>query len=313
MKCPKVALDEPLAMRLTALDRRLDRAAEQFEEKPMHKFVSALLFAALTLPAAAQAGEEVVMIQGSQRAIPATITLPDGAGPFPFVVMYHGTGSNRHEAGNGYDLLAPKLAEAGIASARFDFAGSGDSTVDYKQYTFASGITDGQDVIAYMRGLPEVDDARLGLLGWSQGGTIAMLTASRDGDVKSLVTWAGALDMRNAFSELYAEAEKNGFAVMKFDWRTPLNLSLDWFNQARSTDVAAELANYDGATLAIAGDKDTVVPPATADAIVAAAGGSDKLKSIIAGADHTFNIFSGDMAAFNQLIAETVARFKATL
>lgn len=278
----------------------------------MHKFVSALLFAALTLPAAAEAGEEVVTIQGSQRAIPATVTLPEGAGPFPFVVMYHGTGSNRHEAGNGYDLLAPKLAEAGIASARFDFAGSGDSPVDYKQYTFASGITDGEDVIAYMRGLPEIDDARLGLLGWSQGGTIAMLTASRQGDVKSLVTWAGALDMRTAFSELYAEAEKNGFAVLKFDWRTPLNLSLEWFNQARSTDVAAELANYDGAVLAIAGDKDTV-PPATADAIVAAAGGSDKQKSIIKGADHTFNIFSGDMAAFNQLIAETVARFKATL
>jgi len=279
----------------------------------MNKFVSALLFAALTLPAAAQAGEEVVMIKGSQRTIPATVTLPEGPGPFPFVVMYHGTGSNRHEAGNGYDLLAPKLAEAGIASARFDFAGSGDSPVDYKEYTFASGVADGEDVIAYMRGLAEVDDARLGLLGWSQGGTIAMLAASRSGDVKSVVTWAGALDMRNAFSELYAEAEKNGFAVMTFDWRTPLNLSLEWFNQARSTDVAAELADYKGAILAIAGDKDTVVPPETTAAIVAAAGGTDKLKSLIAGADHTFNIFSGDMAAFNQLIAETVDRFKATL
>lgn len=279
----------------------------------MHKFVPALLFAALALPVAALAGEETVMIQGSQRTIPATITLPDGPGPFPFVVMYHGTGSNRHEAGNGYDLLAPKLAEAGIASARFDFAGSGDSPVDYKEYTFSSGIADGQDVIAHMRGLEQIDDARLGLLGWSQGGTIAMLAASRQGDVHSVVTWAGALDMSGAFSDLRAEAEKNGFAVLNFEWRTPLNLSLEWFDEAASTDVAAELANYKGAVLAIAGDKDTVVPPATTDAIGAAAGGADKSKSIIAGADHTFNIFSGDMAAFNQLIAETVDRFKTTL
>lgn len=279
----------------------------------MHKFVSALLFAALALPATALAGEETVMIEGSQRTIPATITLPDGPGPFPFVVMYHGTGSNRHEAGNGYDLLAPKLAEAGIASARFDFAGNGDSPVDYKEYTFSSGIADGQDVIAYMRNLEQIDDGRLGLLGWSQGGTIAMLAASRQGEAKSVVTWAGALDMASSFGDLRAEAEKNGFAVLNFEWRTPLNLSLEWFKQAMSTDVAAELANYKGAVLAIAGDKDTVVPPATADTIVAAAGGADKAKSIIAGADHTFNIFSGDMAAFNQLIAETVARFKATL
>lgn len=279
----------------------------------MHKFVSALLFAALALPATALAGEQTVMIEGSQRTIPATITLPDGPGPFPFVVMYHGTGSNRHEAGNGYDLLAPKLAEAGIASARFDFAGNGDSPVDYKEYTFSSGIADGQDVIAYMRNLEQIDDARLGLLGWSQGGTIAVLAASRQGEAKSVVTWAGALDMASAFGDLQAEAEKNGFAVLNFEWRTPLNLSLEWFKQAMSTDVAAELANYKGAVLAIAGDRDTVVPPATADTIVAAAGGADKAKSIIAGADHTFNIFSGDMAAFNQLIAETVARFKATL
>lgn len=279
----------------------------------MHKFVSALAFAALALPVAVQAGEETVMIKGSKRTIPATVTLPEGPGPFPFVVMYHGTGSNRHEAGNGYDLLAPKLAEAGIASARFDFAGNGDSPVDYKEYTFSSGVADGQDVIAYMRGLAQIDDARLGVLGWSQGGTIAMLTAGRHDDVRSVVTWAGALDMQGAFAELYPEAEKNGFAVMEFEWRTPLNLSLDWFKEAQSTDVAAELANYKGAVLAIAGANDDVVPPATTDAIVAAAGGDNKSKSIIDGADHTFNIFSGDMSAFNTLIAQTVDWFKATL
>lgn len=279
----------------------------------MHKIVPALAFAALALPMAAQAGEETVMITGTQRTIPATVTLPDGAGPFPFVVMYHGTGSNRHEAGNGYDLLAPKLAEAGIASARFDFAGNGDSPVDYKEYTFSSGVQDGEDVIAYMRGLPEIDDARLGVLGWSQGGTIAMLEAARHDDVKSLVTWAGALDMRSSFADLLPEAEKNGFAVLNFDWRTPLNLSLEWFKEAQGTDVAAELANYKGAVLAIAGSKDDVVPPATADAIVAAAGGTDKAKTIIEGADHTYNIFTGDMTAFDQLIAATVERFKSTL
>lgn len=280
----------------------------------MHRFAGTLLAAmALMLPAGAQAGEEVVMIEGGQRTIPATITLPDGPGPFAFVVMYHGTGSNRHEAGNGYDLLAPRLAEAGIASARFDFAGNGDSPVEYTEYTFSSGIADGQDVIAYMRALPQIADDRLGLLGWSQGGTVAMLAAAREGEAKSLVTWAGALDMTRAFGELYDEAEKNGFAVLNFDWRPPLNVSLEWFNEARSTDVAAELGDYRGAVLAIAGANDDVVPPATADAIVAAVGGTDKLKSVIEGADHTFNIFSGDMSAFDRLMAETVERFKATL
>ena len=268
----------------------------------------------LALPVAAPAGEENVVIKGSQREIPATITLPEGAGPFPFVVMYHGTGSNRHEAGNGYDLLAPRLAEAGIASARFDFAGNGDSTADYKDYTFSSGIADGEDVIAYMRGLDQIADDRLGVLGWSQGGTVAMLTAARDPRVKSLVTWAGAVDMWTHYGEqYYAEAEKNGFAVMTFDWREPLNLSLAWLNEARDTNVAAELANYKGALLAITGSRDDTVLPQVADEIVTAAGSTDKQKAVVEGADHTYNIFSGDMAAFDQLIQLTVDRFKSTL
>jgi uncharacterized protein len=276
--------------------------------------VAALLLGALAVPNAAWAAEETVMIAGPTHEIPTTITLPEGEGPFPFVVMYHGTGSNRHEAGNGYDMLAPKLAEAGIASARFDFAGTGDSPVDYRAYTYASGVADGEAVIAHLRTLPQIDDARLGVLGWSQGGSIAMLTAARRDDVKSLVTWAGALDMSGFMADSYEEAKANGFAVAEFEWRTPLNVSIDWFEQVRSTDIGGELGGFGGAVLAIAGSGDTVVPPEVADQIVAAAAASsDAGTEIIAGADHTFNIFTGDMSAFETLIALTVDRFKSTL
>jgi len=274
-------------------------------------FAGALLALASFGPA--MAADEDVVINGTGRNIPATITLPEGDGPFPFVVMFHGTGSNRHEAGNGYDLLAPKLAAAGIASARFDFAGSGDSNVDYVQYTPSSGMQDGLDVIAYIRGLEQIDDARLGLLGWSQGGMIAMLTAARTPDVKSLVTWAGVLDMSVYLADQYDDARANGFTVMKFDWREPLNLSLNWYEEVRALKLADELANYKGALLAINGSADTVVDPAIADAIVAAAGGDNKQVEIIDGADHTYNIFSGDMAAFDKLMQVTVDWFAKTL
>lgn len=272
--------------------------------------VAAITLASLSL---ANAAEEDVVIQGKDRPIPATITLPEGEGPFPFVVMFHGTGSNRHEAGNGYDLLAPKLAEAGIASARFDFAGNGDSTVDYLEYTPSSGMQDGLDVIAHMRGLDAIADDRLGLLGWSQGGLVAMLTAARSPDVKSLVTWAGVLDMSNYAADQYEEAKANGSTELTFDWREPLNLSIEWFDEVRALDLAAELANYKGALLAINGSVDDVVLPEVADDIVAAGGGNNKQKSIIEGADHTYNIFTGDMAAFDELIDLTLTWFEDTL
>ncbi|MET3924954.1 alpha/beta fold hydrolase [Devosia sp. 2618] len=279
------------------------------------KMLWALSLALLTLPTIAQAADQDVVIKGTQRPIPATITLPEGGGPFPFVVMFHGTGSNRHEAGGGYDLLAPKLAEAGIASARFDFAGNGDSTVDYLEYTLTSGMQDGLDVIAYMRGLDQVDDARVGVLGWSQGGTVALLTASRNPDIKSVVTWAGAVDLSGVAGDAeYAEAQKNGFVTLEFDWRPPLKLSLDWFNEVRQINIVAELANYTGAILTIAGSKDDVVPPIVTDTILAAATAStNKKKEIIEGADHTFNIFSGDLSAYESLSKLTVDWFASTL
>ncbi|WIY52249.1 alpha/beta fold hydrolase [Devosia sp. YIM 151766] len=278
------------------------------------RMLTAASVALLALPSISLAGEEVVMIDGTQRQIPTTITLPDGDGPFPFVVMFHGTGSDRHEAGGGYDLLAPKLAEAGIASARFDFAGNGDSPVDYVEYTPSSGLQDGQDVIAYMQGLDQVADDRLGLLGWSQGGMIAMMAAIHTPDeVKSLVTWAGVVDMSDYMADKYDEAKANGFTVMEFDWREPLNLSVDWFDEVRALDLATDLAGYDGAVLAIAGSNDDVVLPEVTDTILQAAGSDDEAKEIIEGADHTFNIFSGDMTAFDELMQLTVDRFATTL
>lgn len=279
----------------------------------MKKLFSLVLVLALVLPALALGAEEAVMINGPQWKIPTTISMPEGDGPFPFVVMFHGTGSDRNEAGGGYAMLAPMLAEAGIASARFDFVGSGDSAEDYINYTLTSGMEDGNAVIAYMQAMDNIDPDRIGVLGWSQGSTVAMLTASRNPKIRSMVTWAGAVDMSGFMADQYNEARANGHAVIEFDWRSPLNLSLAWYDEVRTIKIAEELKNYDGAVLAMAGSLDDVVPLTDMDVIIAAAPTEAKQKQVIEGADHTFNVFSGDMSAFNELAGATVAWFQNTL
>ncbi len=88
--------------------------------------------------------EENILIDAGDHQIPATVTLPVGAEGqlFPAVIMLHGNGSTRHEAGNAYDFTAPEMAKAGIATIRFDYIGNGDSTSDYIDFTFDKAVSD---------------------------------------------------------------------------------------------------------------------------------------------------------------------------
>ena len=64
------------------------------------------------------------------HTIPGVLTVPD-EGAYAAVVMLHGTGSNKDEAGNGYATAAPLMALQGLATLRIDFMGNGDSTASY--------------------------------------------------------------------------------------------------------------------------------------------------------------------------------------
>lgn len=246
--------------------------------------------------------------------IESIYTYPNIDDKFPLVVMLHGTGSNKDEAGNAYADYSKDLAKSGIASLRFDFIGTGDSTVPYENYNFKTAVDDANTVISYASTLSGVDTDNIGILGWSQGGTIAMLTASQNHNIKSITTWAGAPDMSISITdEDYKLAQKQGYAVKSFDWRDDLNFGIDWYNDVKSTDVLAELSKSSTPILAINGSLDTVVSPDNAQKIVDASSSSHKEALILDGADHTFNVFSDDKTIFNELCSATTEWFKSTL
>lgn len=285
--------------------------------------VLCLMFAfALAASANAEATaytENVVMIDGGDHQIPATVCLPAEEGKHPAVVMLHGTGSNRDEAGGGYKTAAPILAEKyGIATIRIDFMGNGDSTADYKGYTFASAVADAMAAANYMASQEGVNPDAIGVMGWSQGGTDALLAAGQHPEIfKSVVTWAGAPDMKldGFFGEAqYEEAKKNGFFVMKFDWRDDLEVSLQWCEDVMNTDVLNVFSAFTGPVLAIAGTMDTTVDPAWSDKIVAANKNERSKTFLIDGMDHTFNVFSEeDLHSLKSAIDATGAFFQESL
>ena len=288
----------------------------------MKKFMAlflALMFVLLCTAAMAEGStESVVSIPNGDHEVPATVCMPSGEGKFPVVVMLHGTGSNRDEAGNGYKMAAPVLAEKyGIATVRIDFMGSGDSTADYTGYTFESAVSDAVAAANYAKTLEQIDGEHIGVMGWSQGGTDALLCAARAADVfTSVVTWAGAPDLSDMLTdELYEQAKANGYFVMDFDWREPLNVSLQWCEDVKNTDVLGEFeAGYTGPVLAIAGKEDTTVDPEWSNKIVAASKNPASKTCFIEGMDHTFNVFAEEyLHSLYQAVDETGKFFSETL
>ena len=117
--------------------------------------------------------------------------LPDGVGPFPAVVFTHGSepGTRSHR---GYLAWAAAFRAAGIAALVFDKRGAGESEGEYVEAPDLS--VPAEDLMAWVRRLrtrADVAPDRVGVLGWSQGGWVGPLAASRMSDIAFVVSISG--------------------------------------------------------------------------------------------------------------------------
>ena len=124
-----------------------------------------------------------------------TLTLPEGQGPFPAVVLISGSGpQDRDEALMGHRpflIWADALSRQGIAVLRYDDRGVGASTGSFQAATGADLASDAVAALAWLATRPEVDPARIGLIGHSEGGTLAPYVVQQGGEAAWIVMLAG--------------------------------------------------------------------------------------------------------------------------
>ncbi|MCI3135494.1 alpha/beta hydrolase family protein [Phenylobacterium aquaticum] len=123
-----------------------------------------------------------------------TLTLPQGAGPFPAVVLIAGSGpSLRNEEVFGHPIflvLADHLTRAGIAVLRYDKRGIGGSTGDLAKAGLNEFASDAEAAFAWLKARPEIRAGKVGLIGHSEGGCVAPMIAALRRDVAFLVLLA---------------------------------------------------------------------------------------------------------------------------
>jgi dienelactone hydrolase len=141
--------------------------------------------------------ERPVTVGADDWKLPGAITVPNGAGPFPAVVLVHGSGPNgRDESVGGTKVfrdLAEGLASRGIVALRYD-----KRTLVYsakikglRDYTVHEET--GEDAVraaALLRQQKEVDPKRVYVLGHSLGGYVVPRIAEEDGQLAGLILLA---------------------------------------------------------------------------------------------------------------------------
>jgi pimeloyl-ACP methyl ester carboxylesterase len=125
----------------------------------------------------------------------ATVTIPNGAGPFPAMILITGSGpQNRDEELLGHKpfaVLADYLTKQGYVVLRVDDRGIGQTTGKMDSATsrdFAEDVKVGLD---YLKGRQEVEKTKIGMLGHSEGGMIAQIVAAERPDVAFVISLAG--------------------------------------------------------------------------------------------------------------------------
>lgn len=255
---------------------------------------------------------EVMHLEAGDHTIPGIFTVPKAGGSdakYPTVLMLHGFGADKDEGGDMFRRLAEYLGVVGYASLRIDFAGTGDSTQPWKQNNFDGMVADATTALNWLSTHDSVDADRIGVHGWSFGGRVAATIAGSDDRIRTLSTWAGAIQDGTDGMELFFDrpfmdctgdsvkeslhecAAANGSVLYDPFGTGPFELSQAWFETMMASQALTLIGGFDGPQLAVHGELDTVFPPSVSRNAIARSGSYDATLRIIPGGDHAFGVY----------------------
>ena len=145
--------------------------------------------------------EEPVTVGQPPWELEGLLTLPPGQGPFPAVVLVHGSGPNDRDetllANKPFRDLAWGLAQRGVGVLRYDkrtLTHGAAMMADPRQLTVQTEVID--DALAaanLLRQRPEVDPQRVFVLGHSLGGMMVPRILKQDPKLAGGIVMAGAV------------------------------------------------------------------------------------------------------------------------
>ena len=195
--------------------------------------------------------------------IPAYLTIPQGQGPFPLVVMPHG-GPFVAEVVQGFDEWAQLLANNGYMVLQPQYRGSKNYGLEFYKAAFIDGsevgraMQDDKDdgaIHLVKQGL--VDPDRMAMFGWSYGGYAALVAASRENQIYQCVIAGAAVTDPDMQLDYYRYSMDGSQKVEQYSWDTAVS-------------PIKEAGKVNVPMLIVHGDVDQRVPPEHFEKYIAA-------------------------------------------
>ena len=216
----------------------------------------------------------------------------------------------------GMFLRAPRmLAQADIASVRFDFIGSGKSEGAWADTTFDGQTLDALAVLKTLRAMPELADLPVHFLGFSQGGLVALQAAAKGARVSSLVLWNPVLDPFATYGRILGNnALESGMALARDGKPGALvgnsGLNAAFFQGIEKTDPTSLAEAFVGPILMATAKKDKTAANGPANGLLLKKQRRAATDLIVVDADHALGV-TRNTKVIDQVIGCTVGFIKA--
>ena len=265
------------------------------------------------------------------RTVRGCVARPDGTGEMlrPAVLILHGF--KGFFQWGFFPELRRRIVERGWIAVAFNTSSSGvgadgESFTEpeaFRRATPSRAVEDTERVRDLLGegGVPGLDSQRLGLLGHSMGGGVALLHAAQRGDYAAVVTWAAVSHPDRYPPEVVAEWRARGFIEIR-NARTGdvLEMGTDWLDDVErnrtALDIVEHVRRLSTPALVIHGTADESVPFAEGQALRAALSAEGSRFLAIEGAGHTFGAvhpFSGSNPGLDRVFEASLEFFERQL
>ncbi len=233
--------------------------------------------------------QQAVEIKSRGLTLRGIVHRPDNVrGKIPAVIIFHGYGGHKMGPNFIFTRLSRQLESRGIASVRFDFAGSGESDGDFIDMTLSCDVHDSENILKYVRNLEFVHKDRISVLGFSMGGAVASILAGGNKEhVHSLCLWAPAGNMGQIVRDNWLADRYSKAAGKSYYDIAGLPMGNAFIEDVTAAHIYKKASGYDKNVLILHGDEDEVVPLSASEKYIEVYGERSKLK-VISKANHCF-------------------------